>query len=212
MLLAGVIESKEILFVIINQFAVDTAELAQRLVYGYYVHMATISVAADPRAGQISPPVLPGHSVPTGTVKRKDGTEHVYDFTFHLSRARTDSDLAPEFEQVWLAGSLIKLGDKLAQNQYFDRAPELELVRHLRNGIAHGNRFQLDNPNKLTMFPAHNRDALVKGDSKAIFEISPSVHGQTLLFNFMGAADVLDLILSVGLYLFRVGNGEPLRP
>jgi hypothetical protein len=145
-------------------------------------------------------------------VKRKDGTEHAYHFALYLPRAGTDVFLATVFEQVWLAGSLLKLGDTLAQHQYFDRAPELELVRHLRNSIAHGNRFRIDNPNNLTKFPAHNRDAWSRNDTKAVFEITPAVHGQSLLFDYMGAGDVLDVMTSVGLYLIGMGNGDPLRP
>jgi hypothetical protein len=114
-------------------------------------------------------------------------------------------------KQVWLAGSLLSLGDALAVNLYFDRAPELELVRHLRNGIAHGNRFRIDNPSSLTRFPAHNHDAWVNSDTKAKFEIMPALQGTPVLFDYMGAGDVLDLLMSVGLYLVRMGNGDPLR-
>jgi len=196
----------------VNQAAFDAGQLAERLSQGYYAHMAALAVAADPRASELMPKKLPGHTVPIGTVKRKDGTEHAFHFEIYLSQAAKDAFLITEFEQIWLAGSLLKLGDTLAQHKYFDRAPELELVRHLRNGIAHGNRFRIDNPNSLKTYPAHNRLAWVRSDTKAVFEIAPAVHGQAVLFDFMGAADVLDVIMSVGLYLIRMGNGDPLRP
>lgn len=195
-----------------NQAAFDAGQLAERLAQGYYAHLAALSVAADPRAVQLAPQTLPGHIVPIGTVKRKDGTAHAFDFRLFLHRAGTDVLITSELERVWLAGSLLKLGDVLAQHQYFDRAPELELLRHLRNGIAHGNRFRIDNPANLSKFPAHNRDAWVKSDTKAVFEITPMVQGHTVLFDYMGAGDVLDLLMSVGLYLIRMGNGDPLRP
>src|SRR5437899_12606447 len=35
------------------------------------------------------------------------------------------------------------VGDELSKNGYFDKTPEL--VRHLRNGISHGNTFNLFN-------------------------------------------------------------------
>jgi hypothetical protein len=37
-------------------------------------------------------------------------------------------------------------------------------VRHLRNGVAHGNRFNITNDGKkhLAKFPAHNRNAKVR--------------------------------------------------
>ena len=125
----------------------------------------------------------------------------------------------------------------LKRHGYFDRAPELELLRHLRNGVAHGNLFRIDNPTEITKFPAHNRLAWVKSDSKAIFEITPSLRNQPVLFDFMGPGDILepdrirrvvekicrlgtedalwinvDLLMSVGLYLIRMGNGDPLCP
>jgi hypothetical protein len=195
-----------------NQAAFDAGQLAERLAQGYYAHLAAISVAADPRADQLVPQILPGHHVPIGTVKRKDGTEHAFDFKHFLRLARTDAVISCELERVWLAGSLLRLGDILTQNHYFDRAPELELVRHLRNGIAHGNHFRIDDPSKLAKFPAHNRYAWVRSDTKAVFEITASVQGQPVLFDYLGAGDVLDVLMSVGLYLVRMGNGDPLRP
>lgn len=196
----------------VNQSAFDAGQLAKRLSQGYYTHLAAISVAADPKATQLAPQTLPGHIVPIGTVRRKDGTEHAFDFELFLRRAGTDAVTIAELERVWLAGCLLTLGDLLARNQYFDRAPELELLRHLRNGIAHGNRFRITNSANLAAFPAHNRFAWVRSDTKAMFEITPNLNGQRVLFDFMAAGDVLDLLMSVGLYLIRIGNGDPLRP
>lgn len=195
-----------------NQAAFDAGQLSERLAQGYYSHLAAISVAADPRAVNLSPPTLSGNLVPIGTVKRKDDTIHVYHFNHYLNLAGTDTLLRDELERVWLAGSLLRVGDVLSKHNYFDRAPELELVRHLRNGIAHGNRFRIDNPSSLAKFPAHSRDALLKSDTKAVFEINMGLQGQRVLFDYMGAGDVLDILMSVGNYLIRMGNGDPLRP
>jgi len=195
-----------------NQAAFDAGQLAERLAAGYCTHLAAIFIASEPRAEQLAPEVLPRQNVPTGSIKRKDGTKHTFHFVHYLRVARTSLAMRNELEQVWLAGSLLKLGDVLAQNQYFDRAPELELIRHLRNGIAHGNRFRIDKPENLTRFPAHNRDAWVKSDTKAVFEITKNLQDQPVLFEYMEAGDVLDVLLSAGLYLIRMGNGDPLRP
>jgi hypothetical protein len=59
--------------------------------------------------------------------------------------------------------------------------------------------------------PAHNRLAEAKGDAKTEFEIVPSLNGKPVLFDFIGPADVLDLLVSIELYLGRVGSGRPLR-
>ena len=196
----------------VNQSAFDVGQLSERLYQGYFAHLAALSVAADPRAEQLAPPPLPGHIVPIGTVKRKDGSTHTFHFTYYLRYAQKEAIVASELERIWLAGSLIRIGDTLAQHQYFDRAPELELVRHLRNGVAHGNRFRIDNPGNLVKYPAHNRDAWVKSDMQEVFEITPCLQNQPVLFDFMGAGDVLDLLMSVGIYLLRMGNGDTLRP
>ena len=195
-----------------NQAAFDTGQLAERLAQGYYAHLAAITVATDSKVDQLIPTILPGFTVPVGTVERKDGSAHVFHFTHFLQLLSTDPLIKSEIEKSWFTGSLLRLGDLLAQHNYFDRAPELELVRHLRNGIAHGNRFRIDDPSRLTRYPAHNRLALVKGDPGATFEIAASLQNQPVLFDFMGAGDVLDLLMSVGLYLVRMGNGDPLRP
>jgi hypothetical protein len=114
----------------VNQAAFDAGQLAERLAHGYYAHSAAIAVAADPRSDHLIPPTLPGHVVPIGTVQRKDGTEHAFHFEHFLRLARTDAVVTGELERIWLAGSLLRLGDVLARHHYFDRAPELELVRH----------------------------------------------------------------------------------
>ena len=195
-----------------NQAAFEIGQLAERLAGGYHAHAAALAVASDPRAVVLAPPTRPGHQVPIGTVPRKDGTEHAFHFTHYLRLASTNKDLAADLARVWLTGSLLTVGDALSRHGYFDRAPELELLRHLRNGIAHGNRFRIERPESLLKYPAHNREAWVRGDSKAEFEITAALEGQEVLFGFMGPGDVLDLLLSVGLYLIRMGNGDPLRP
>jgi hypothetical protein len=196
----------------VNAPAFAAGRLAERMAQGYYAHLAALVLASDPRALEISPPVQEGHVVPVGYIKRKDGTAHAYHFVHYLKEAGSNPDVAKDLERVWLVGSLLTVGDALSQYDYFDRAPELELVRHLRNGIAHGNKFRLDNPQALLKFPAHNRLAAVRGDKKSEFEITAILSGHPVLFDFMGPGDVLDLLMSVGLYLMRLGNGDPTRP
>jgi hypothetical protein len=120
--------------------------------------------------------------------------------------------MVDDLARVWLVGALLTVGDALTNQSYFDHAPELELLRHLRNGVAHGNVFRITDLQRLNQFPAHNRLACIKSDTNFVFEITPNVQGQPVLFDFMGPADVVDLLRSVALYLIRMGNGEPLRP
>jgi hypothetical protein len=81
----------------------------------------------------------------------------------------------------------------------------------LSNGVAHGNTFRI-NLKHLAKFPAHNRLARVRSDSKAEFEITPDLQDKPVLFDFMGPGDILHLLMSVSLYLMRMGNGDALRP
>ena len=173
---------------------------------GYYAHSAAITIAAHPQAQRLAPVTLPGHAVPVGFVRRKDGTEHAFHFLHYLKIAETQKDITDELPRVWLTGSLLTIGDALSRNRYFDHAPILELVYHLRNGIAHGNRFKFTRTGlqRLKNHPAHNRDAFIQGDLKEIFEITPALEGQTVLFDYAGPADVLDILFSVGHHLLRL--------
>lgn len=101
-------------------------------------------------------------------------------------------------------GALLTLGDELAKPEhgYLDHAPILELVYHLRNGIAHGNRFKITKIGKqrLAKYEAHNRYAVVKSPLGTVYEITPNSKGP-ILFDFIGAADVIYLLQSIEVYL-----------
>ncbi len=139
-----------------NQAPAKVAQLARNMAAGYAAHIAAIRLA--PRVSDKALVRLIA-DYPIDSVQRKDGTKWSFDMQDALISAVADEAIAEEFPRVWLTGSLLAVGDALKRNDYFDHAPELELVRHLRNGIAHGNRFAIQ---KLT-YPAHNRDAALFG-------------------------------------------------
>src|SRR5260370_18907758 len=192
--------------------AVEVAQLAERLSLGYYSHVALLDVAAHPQAVNLVPAVLPGHVVRIGLVRRKDGTNHAFDFRVFMTKV-TDPLLADDFKRVWPTGALIALGDALTAEGYFDHAPILEMIYHLRNGVAHGNRFAITNLDRLQKYPAHTRDADIKGDGGMIFEITPALNGQEVLFGFIEPGNMLDVLMSVGMYFRRKAApknvGEP---
>jgi len=182
--------------------AFEIGRMAGRTAQGYYAHKAAIEVAKDPRSNGLVPTeVRRGQAVPVGDVTRKDGTGHVYDIHHYLDYARANPEMAHDLERVWIIGALIAVGDALDKRGYLNRVPLLELVRHLRNGVAHGNIFDIRYPDSVKKYPAHNRQARVK---TAEFEIAASLDGQPVLFDFMGAADVLDLLMSIEIYLTRI--------
>jgi hypothetical protein len=197
---------------IVDQAAFNIGRLAHRMGEGYFTHLAAIQVATDPRAVALIPAARPGSNITDAPVTRKDGTKHVYDFGHYLTQARGNSEIARELERIWFVGALLTVGDALEKENYFDRAPELELLRHLRNGVAHGNAFDIRNPKVLANFPAHNKLAWVRGENKTEFEITAGLNGQPVLFDFMAPGDILDLLFSVEVYLLRKGTGESTRP
>ena len=99
---------------VVNKEACEAGRLAQRLADGYHVHCAALFVAADPRSVTFSPKILNGLFVPVGFVRRKDGTEHVFHFTHYLKLAQTNPEIMADLKRVWLAASLLAIGDALA--------------------------------------------------------------------------------------------------
>jgi hypothetical protein len=191
--------------------------LARRMAQGYYAHSAAMMVAKDLRSDDLTRHPLEnrfGVSIPVRAfVPRKDGTLHHYDAVHYLNDARSNPPVVDELPRVWLVGSLLSVGDALAMlsrhlrpPRYLDGNPTLELLYHLRNGIAHGNKFHFFKPGKerLNKYPAHNKTAGVKSGKKAEFEIGFGLQGQPVLFEFVGPGDVLDLLQSVEVYLTRI--------
>ncbi|SOE97192.1 hypothetical protein SAMN05414139_10271 [Burkholderia sp. D7] len=180
------------------------AKLAHDLVAGYYAVLVAHYVAANPTSINALPPSKDLGKNPIGEIPRNDGTARTLDMRHSLDAFREDHDLQTRSLRTWAMGSLLTLGDELKAHGYFDRAPILELVYHLRNGMAHGNRFHIDGGGKqaLGKFAAHNRDAAVRSPFQTVFEITPTTHGR-ILFDFMGPGDVIDLFLSVEAHLSR---------
>ena len=82
------------------------------------------------------------------------------------------------------------VGDELTAKGYFDKTPELEFFRHLRNGISHGNRFNL------IRFNEPIRLARFKG-----FEVTAALDGQPVLFEFISTGDLFDMFDHVKAHL-----------
>ena len=146
---------------------------------------------------------------PSGEIKRNDGSFHTLNLRFYLDLLRTDPELQRELLRAWARGALLTLGDELGRFDYFDHAPVLEMVYHLRNGVAHGNRFNITfaGRKRSATYPAHNRDASSKSPAGVTYEITPSLVGP-VLFDFMGPADVIDLLQSVEIHLSRLPSAR----
>ena len=199
--------------------------LAQDLHTHYMAYAATTLIARHPAAEQVIR-ILEEENrgpapVPVAYVHRKDATQIAY----HLSHFFRDVSATPEYQvvhdRVWLGGAVLTLGDELARSNYLDQGPDLEFIRHLRNGIAHGNRFEIrgSEPTRPAHFTgakgtAHTSDGqpVWVATEGSFFEITPAVHGQAVLFDFIGPADVCDLFQFVAVRLTRMANGDPPMP
>jgi len=191
----------------------EIGRMARRMAEGYYAYTAAMTVARDPRANSLVTTEEGGNqTIPVGHAPRKDGSSHVYDTLHYLDYARTNPEMVQDLERVWIVGSLITVGDALARRNLTlsehnqNRLPLFELVRHLRNGVAHGNAFNIKNPKSLDKHKAHNRDACIKA---TVFEVKREHHGEPVLFEFIGAADVIDLLQSIECYLTRITELKP---
>lgn len=186
----------------VDPIKIAVARMAHGLADGYYAFLVAHLVAVNPLSINSLPPAKVLGGSQTGEINRKDGTFHTLDLRFYLDLLREDHDLQRYFLRTWAMGALLMLGDELGAHDYFDRAPILELVYHLRNGIAHGNQFNITKKGKrrLANHEAHNRSAAVKSPLGTVYEITPNLTGP-VLFDFVGAADVIDILQSVEVYL-----------
>lgn len=117
---------------------------------------------------------------------RRDGTKHPpLDVYASVSRIRGNPQFNLDYVGAFLMAVISLIADRLSHNAYFTKSPELEFVRHVRNAVAHGNRFHFrnDEPSR----PARFRD----------FEIRRDLEGTVLFWEFMGPGDTLDLLQEV---------------
>lgn len=183
-----------------------TGRLASLLRFGLYAHSAALDLALDASPGTALLEAADGIETQSSFVVANDGSMRNYDLTYVMGLLRTDPELRSARDRSWCVSALILLGDRLAEEGYFDRAPVLEMVRHLRNGIAHGNRFTILKPAELRDWPAHTRDAACQGGRP--FQVTPELVGTPVLFEYMGKGDVLDLLISVSTHLTSLKRSD----
>lgn len=80
-----------------------------------------------------------------------------------------------------LQSMVVQIGDMLSRNAYYEKTPELEFYRHLRNALGHGNRFHFSSGEP-------RRPATFQGR-----EITAALQGTQAFFNFMAPGDVFEL-------------------
>jgi len=152
---------------VFNARAFAVARLAESLWADYLGYDALLKLGRDPRAVAHVPEVERGQKVPVGRIERAADNRALilYDYRVHLTQA-TEPGVEDEHARVWLGGALMTLGDALKRNGYFDHHPALEMIKHMRNAVGHGNRFDIRDPAGLQKYPAYTKRGLahVQGD------------------------------------------------
>jgi hypothetical protein len=197
---------------IANQPMVDVATLAQRMVSQFFSHHAALCIARDTRAQKFAPPIETGQHVPVLKIPRRDGSAMIMSFDHYLAESRKP-ETKQDFDKVWLIGALLTVGDALGANKYFGNIPEAEIIRHLRNGVAHGNRFRFssdvkDKTSGKLKHPANIfRYAGRQGMPK--HEVDTDRQGTEVLFGWGGADAIIDCLTVLGVHLWNTGHGIP---
>jgi hypothetical protein len=199
--------------------ALQVGELAQDLFLGYMAYAGITALIRHPGAAnllrQLEHENAGPASVPIEPVYRRDGTAHYFDLSHAVTNESRKESYRATHDRLWLSSAIMTLGDELTRSS-LDRTPDLEFVRHLRNGIGHGNRFHFrKNEPRL---PAHftGAEGSTEGDptphAASTFEIVKSLEGEMVLFDFLGPGDVLDLLMHVSHRLIQIGHGDPPSP
>jgi hypothetical protein len=204
--------------------AFEIGQLAQSLARGYGASAASLEVLRHPHTmavvEQLEFERPAGELVAGHQIVRKDGTVILSNLSHYVREVEPEHEHRAMVDRLWWIGALLTLGDAIADAD-LDRGPDLEFIRHLRNGVAHGNRFHFRNgePRRPAFFFGPlgrflpNR-AIIECDVPE-FRIEASLEGSPVLFDYVGAGDLYDLFLFVSWRLIRFGNGDddmPLYP
>lgn len=93
-----------------------------------------------------------------------------------------------DFLGLPIKSALLDIGDALKEHNYLDNEPALEFFRHIRNGIAHGNRFNIKSLTRTAKFKNLTIDLPLHGT-----KVLPDWEGG----GFLHLGDCLELIDTV---------------
>lgn len=115
---------------------------------------------------------------------KKDGSEYVIPFV-HLTMVGENSQIAAmqsDIRAMLLYPAIVLIGDCLAVSNMYDSTPEMRFFKQLRHALAHGNKW-------------HFRRGMPKGvHTFKQFTLHSSLKGHAVLFDYMEAGDVLELL------------------
>src|SRR5437868_2157738 len=119
--------------------AIEVAELAHALFVGYPTYLMALQAARHPASEAVVKAIT--REGRWTDILSKDRQPVMFDSAMYLQRVQQQEGFQQEYERLWLVGALLTLDDRLKAEGRFDKSPEIEFLRHLRNGVAHGNRF-----------------------------------------------------------------------
>ena len=95
----------------------------------------------------------------------------------------------------------------------FEKFTEAEIIRHLRNGIAHGNRFTfrtnvVDKSSNKLRYPA-NIFRYSDLQQMPRHEVDTHLEGSEVLWVWGGPDAVIDCLTVLGVHLWNIGYGLP---
>ena len=176
----------------------------QALYEGCYAFSAVLDVArAAHGALHIDRPI---NMRDTRVVGRKRGDHHLFGFEHYLKAAFEADTIANPVQQSWFAMAILTAGAELSPFNYFNRAPRLEVIYHLRNAIAHGGRFHFteDCRQRLSDYPANTFGT----EGMVQFEVTAALDGQEPLFELLHPGDVIDVLIGATFYLSSIVDDD----
>jgi len=176
----------------------------QPLYEGCYAFSAVLDVA---RTAHLDlPRDRPINMRDTRVVGRKRGDHHLFGFEHYLKAAFEADTIANPVQQSWFAMAIVTAGAELSPFNYFNRAPRLEVIYHLRNAIAHGGRFHFteDCRQRLSDYPANTFGS----EGMVQFEVTAALDGQELVFELLHPGDVIDVLIGATFYLSSIVDDD----
>ncbi|MDD3159981.1 MAG: hypothetical protein PHQ98_03370 [Candidatus ainarchaeum sp.] len=191
-------------FFYIKSAAYGVGYFAEELANKCYSFSSAMLISSNPNAKEIIPKIAVKKNVYEGRII-ENNTKHAFDFELYLNNV---PNLVNEFNYTYMASSIIKLNDKLKKYDYFDHAPILETIYHLRNSVAHNNKFDFKNQKeRLKRYPAY---FCITKNSPKIIEFNEKKMNQEILFETIEYGELIELFKYIGLYLIMMGNGDKL--
>jgi hypothetical protein len=122
-----------------------------------------------------------------------------------------DPERARAIKEAYVSGAVLAFADELAKYDGNDKSPQFEFVRHVRNAISHGNRFNLEEGGweQLAEHPAF----LFRANGSLSHKIKPQLEGKKCLGKFIDIPSVFAALDAANLRVQEIELGlDPNEP